>query len=61
MGRGGQNIRYSGSLVGAQAQRDDILEVIVTPYRVIYRRRSGAVEIIALRYGAREFSGRELA
>jgi len=48
-------------IVGARAQRDDILEVIVRPYRVIYRRRSVSVEIVALRYGAREFSGRELA
>jgi len=40
-------------------RREDIREVIVSPCRVIYRRRHDA--LVALRNGAREFNGRELA
>ena len=42
-----------------EVRREDIREVIVRPYRVIYRRRSDAVEIVALRHGAREFDDRD--
>lgn len=44
----------SGRVV-PELQRDDIRELIVDPYRVIYRRSADFVEIAAVRHGAREF------
>ncbi len=44
----------SGRIV-PELERDDIRELIVSPYRVIYRRRAEFVEIASIRHGAREF------
>jgi toxin ParE1/3/4 len=44
----------SGRVV-PELQRDDIRELIVDPYRVIYRRSADFVEIASVRHGAREF------
>ena len=44
-----------------ELQRQDIREVFVSPYRVMYRRGVEAVEIAAIRHGAREFDGGEIA
>ena len=41
--------------------RLDIREIIVSPYRVMYRRRDGLVEVAAVRHEAREFDEREAA
>ena len=49
----------SGRVV-PELQREDIREVIVVPYRVIYRRTVEAVEILAIRHGSREL-GDEVA
>ena len=38
-----------------ELERDDVRELIVSPYRVIYRRRAEVVEIASIRHGAREF------
>jgi plasmid stabilization system protein ParE len=43
-----------------EIQREDIREIIVSPCRVIYRRRDGSVEIIAIRHQARAFDEREV-
>jgi len=42
----------SGRIV-PELQRDDLRELIVGSYRVIYRRKADAVEIAAIRHGAR--------
>jgi plasmid stabilization system protein ParE len=42
----------SGRIV-PELQRDDLRELIVGSYRVIYRRKADVVEIAAIRHGAR--------
>lgn len=49
----------SGRIV-PETQREDIHEIIVSPYRVMYRRRTDRVEIVAIRHEARAFDEREL-
>jgi plasmid stabilization system protein ParE len=44
-----------------ELQREDVRELIVPPYRVIYRRTAYAVEIAAIRHGARQFDQGGLA
>ncbi|MDZ4064100.1 MAG: type II toxin-antitoxin system RelE/ParE family toxin [Coriobacteriia bacterium] len=41
--------------------RHDIREVIVSPYRVMYRRKDDLVEIAAVRHEAREFDESTIA
>jgi toxin ParE1/3/4 len=41
--------------------RQDIREIIVSPYRVMYRRKDDLVEIAAVRHEAREFDERAIA
>jgi len=41
--------------------RQDIREIIVRPYRVMYRRKDGLVEIAAVRHDAREFDEKEIS
>lgn len=41
--------------------RQDIREIIVSPYRVMYRRKVDLVEIAAVRHEAREFDEQEIA
>jgi toxin ParE1/3/4 len=50
----------SGRMV-PELQREDVRELIVPPYRVIYRRTANAVEIGAIRHGARHFDEGGLA
>jgi plasmid stabilization system protein ParE len=50
----------SGRMV-PELRREDVRELIVPPYRVIYRRTADAVEIAALRHGARHFDEGGLA
>ena len=50
----------SGRMV-PELQREDVRELIVPPYRVIYRRTADAVEIAAIRHGARHFDEGGLA
>jgi len=50
----------SGRVV-PELQREDVRELIVAPYRVMYRRTADAVEIAAIRHGARDFEADELA
>jgi len=50
----------SGRVV-PELQREDLRELIIPPYRVMYRRTADAVEIAAIRHGAREFHEGELA
>ena len=50
----------SGRMV-PELQREDVRELIVPPYRVIYRRTADAVEIAAIRHGARHFDDGGLA
>jgi toxin ParE1/3/4 len=38
-----------------ELQRDEIREILVAPYRVIYRRGESTVEIVALHHESREF------
>jgi toxin ParE1/3/4 len=38
-----------------ELQRDDVREILVGPYRVMYRRSADEVEIAAVRHGARDF------
>jgi plasmid stabilization system protein ParE len=45
----------SGRMV-PETQREDIREIIVSPYRVLYRRRDDRVEIVAIRHQARAFN-----
>ncbi len=49
----------SGRMV-PELQRDDIREILVTPYRVMYRRGEGVVEIAAVRHEARVFDGEDV-
>ena len=44
-----------------ETQREDIREIIVSPYRVLYRRRDDRVEIVAIRHEARAFDEREVS
>ena len=44
----------SGRVV-PELQREDVRELIVPPYRILYRRTADAVEIAAIRHGARHF------
>lgn len=41
--------------------RQDIREIIVSPYRVMYRRKVDLVEIAAVRHEEREFDEQEIA
>lgn len=50
----------SGRMV-PETQREDIREVIVSPYRVMHRRKDDIVEIAAIRHEAREFDEHEVA
>ena len=50
----------SGRVV-PELQRDDVRELIVPPYRVMYRRTADAVEIAAVRHAARDFDKAGLA
>ena len=50
----------SGRMV-PETQREDIREIIVSPYRVMYRRRDDRVEIVAIRHEARAFDEREVS
>ena len=50
----------SGRIV-PEIQREDIREIIVSPYRVMYRRRDDRVEIVAIRHEARAFDEREVS
>jgi toxin ParE1/3/4 len=50
----------SGSVV-PEIGRQDIREIIVSPYRVMYRRKDDLVEIAAVRHEAREFDEKEFA
>jgi len=50
----------SGRVV-PELQRDDIRELIVSPYRVMYRRSDTLVEIAAVRHEARESDPEEIA
>ena len=49
----------SGHMV-PETQREDIREIIVSPYRVMYRRRDDVVEIAAARHEARELDLRQI-
>jgi toxin ParE1/3/4 len=50
----------SGRVV-PELQREDVRELIIPPYRVMYRRTADAVEIAAIRHGARHFDEGGLA
>lgn len=50
----------SGRMV-PELRREDVRELIVPPYRVMYRRTADAVEIAAIRHGARHFDDGGLA
>jgi toxin ParE1/3/4 len=49
----------SGRMV-PELQREDIREIIVSPYRVMYRRTADLVQIVAVRHAAREFDEDEV-
>jgi len=44
-----------------ELQRQDIREIIVSPYRVMYRRGADQAEIAAIQHAAREFDHDEIA
>jgi plasmid stabilization system protein ParE len=44
-----------------ETQCEDVREIIVSPYRVMYRRRDDRVEIVAIRHEARAFDEREVS
>jgi toxin ParE1/3/4 len=46
----------SGRVV-PELQREDVREILVDPYRVMYRRTPEAVEVLAVRHAARDFGG----
>ena len=50
----------SGRVV-PELQREDIREIIVNPYRVMYRRKDDVVEIAAVRHESREFDESAIA
>ena len=50
----------SGRVV-PELRRDDIREIIVSPYRVMYRRSDDLIEIAAIRHGARQFDEKGIA
>ena len=50
----------SGRVV-PEIRREDIREIIVSPYRVMYRRKDDMVEIAAIRHEARAFDEREVS
>ena len=50
----------SGRMV-PETQRKDVREIIVSPYRVMYRRKDDRVEIAAVRHEARAFDEGEVA
>jgi toxin ParE1/3/4 len=50
----------SGRIV-PEIKREDVREIIVSPYRVMYRRRDDRVEIVAIRHEARAFDEREVS
>ncbi len=49
----------SGRVV-PELQREDIREIFVGPYRVMYRRRMEVVEIAAIIHSAQDFDGEDL-
>jgi plasmid stabilization system protein ParE len=49
----------SGRVV-AELGRQDIREIIVSPYRVMYRRKDDRVEVAAVRHEARKFDEKEV-
>ena len=50
----------SGRMV-PETQREDIREILVRPYRVMYRRRDDRVEIVAIRHESRGFDEHEVS
>ena len=50
----------SGRMV-PETEREDIRELIISPYRVMYRRKSDMVEIAVIRHEARDFDETEIA
>ncbi len=50
----------SGRIV-PELQREEIREIIVEPYRVMYRRSVDVAEIAAVRHAARDFDEGEIA
>ena len=50
----------SGRMV-PETQREDIREIFVSPYRVMYRRVDEGVEIVAIRHESRAFDEREVS
>ena len=50
----------SGRMV-PETQREDVREIIISPYRVMYRRSDDSVEIVAIRHEARVFDEREVS
>ncbi|MDP2183409.1 MAG: type II toxin-antitoxin system RelE/ParE family toxin [Actinomycetota bacterium] len=50
----------SGRMV-PELGRQGIREIIVSPYRVMYRRKDDLVEIAAVRHEAREFDEKDIA
>jgi len=50
----------SGRVV-PEIRREDIREIIVSPYRVMYRHRDDRVEIVAIRHESRAFDEREVS
>jgi plasmid stabilization system protein ParE len=44
-----------------ETQREDIREILVSPYRVMYRRGDERVEIVAIRHESRAFDEREVS
>jgi len=49
----------SGRMV-PELQREEVREIIVGPYRVMYRRSADVVEIAAVRHAARDFDANEI-
>lgn len=49
-----QSFPESGRIV-PERQNPEIREVIVTPYRIVYRLRAGAVEVVTVFRGSRDF------
>ena len=50
----------SGHVV-PELRREDVREILVSPYRVVYRRSADQVEIAAVRHGARALDADEVA
>jgi toxin ParE1/3/4 len=48
-----------GGRMVPETQREDIREILVSPYRVMYRRGDERVEIVTIRHESRAFDERE--